>query len=82
MKNLFLLFLLINCSFKSYGQHVMSHQQISQEAYFDCINKGYTANDWPQNQSQYVEDCKKQKFNSSYGGGGYQRKTTNVAGLI
>ncbi len=82
MKNLFLFTLLIICTFNIYGQRSVSHEQISQEAYFDYINNGYPASQWPQYQSQYVEEYKKKKFNSSYGGGEYQRITTNVAGLI
>jgi len=82
MKNLFLFLLLNICTFTYFAQRAMSHEQVSQEAYFDYIEKGYPASQWPQYQSKYVEEYKKRTFNSSYGGSEYQRKTTNVAGLI
>jgi len=59
MKNLFLFLLLNICTFTYFAQRAMSHEQVSQEAYFDYIEKGYPASQWPQYQSKYVEESKK-----------------------
>jgi hypothetical protein len=79
MKSILALFLLLSST--TLSQNMNSHQNISQEAYFDYIKKGGIASEWPRYESQYTEQYKQQNFNPT-GGSEYQRKTTTVAGLI
>ena len=44
------------------AQREVSHQQILNEAYFDYLEKGYQANQWPRHQSKYVDDIRKKEF--------------------
>ena len=76
-----LLFFLLLFSTNAFSQNMSDHQKISQDAYFDYIKKGGIASEWPRYQSQYVEQYKQSNYNPSTGSQ-YQRKTTNVNGLI
>ena len=82
MKNIIVLVFISFVAFSGFGQAPRSHEQITNDAYLDYVNKGYPPSQWPQYQSKYVEDYKNKKYNITNGGGEYQRKKTYVAGLI
>ena len=82
MKNIIVLVFISFVAFSGFGQAPRSHEQITNDAYLDYVNKGNPPSQWPQYQSKYVEDYKNKKYNITNGGGEYQRKTTYVAGLI